>query len=234
MQVNRIVPARGLRSVRELIESFEGDKLALPALAMKLPDGSYWRLSYGELQEHVRALGEALLALGVGRGDRIGLIAENRSEWIITYLAVTATGAVIVPFDVLIKPEELAPIVRSSGARIVFTSASYLDRLAEVRRLTASTAKPDAVEKVVLFDDPGAGTLPFSIAAFRDVIARGRELLAQPAPRYRAIRVRARGPRGPHLHLGDDGGAQGGHAFAREHHDQRRRRADDHEARAGR
>ncbi len=53
MQVNRVIPARGLRCVRELIESFEADRLALTALTMKVRDGSYWRLSYGEMQEHV-------------------------------------------------------------------------------------------------------------------------------------------------------------------------------------
>ncbi|HEY9595392.1 MAG TPA: AMP-binding protein, partial [Spirochaetia bacterium] len=95
MRVNRLVESRDRHSVREMVEGFDPAWLQWPALQMKRPDG-YWRLTYRELQDHVRGLGEALLQAGVRRGDKIGLIAENRSEWVLTYLAVTCVGAIIV------------------------------------------------------------------------------------------------------------------------------------------
>ncbi len=192
MQINRIMPPRGVPTIRALIESLESSKLGLPALAMKLGDGSYWRLSYGQTQEHVRALGEALLASGVSPGDRVGLIGENRSEWILSYLAATAIGAVIVPFDILIKPEELAPIIRSSGARLVLASGSYLERLLEARRVSTAGLTQDSVAKVVLFDDPAsvAPGAPWPIVGFKDLLATGRQLLAGASARYPTISVR--------------------------------------------
>jgi long-chain acyl-CoA synthetase len=142
MQTNRVAPSRDVHSVREMIESFAEDKLLLPALVMKRADG-YWTLGYGELREHVRSLSAGLAALGVHKGDRVGLISENRSEWVITYLAVTASGAVVVPFDILLKTDELSSIMKASGARLVFTSTEYLEKVSKAA---------DSLTRIVLCD----------------------------------------------------------------------------------
>jgi long-chain acyl-CoA synthetase len=128
MQINRVAPPRDLHSVRQMMEGFAPDKLSLPALTSRRGDG-YWTLSYGELAQQVASLAAGVAAVGIRAGDRVGVISENRSEWVITYLAVTSFGAVIVPFDILLKTEELASIMRASGARLVFTSAEYHDKV---------------------------------------------------------------------------------------------------------
>ena len=182
MQVNRVTTSREVHSVREMVESFRQDRLGCPALKMKRGD-SYWTLDYGELREHVRSLGTALLADGVRPGDRVGLISENRSEWVITYLAVTCAGAVIVPFDILLKREELAAVARASGARVVFTSVEYLAKVSSVCQELGGTGK------LVLFDGPGSAAVPCapwpirSFGAFLEwggaARAAGRDLYAQ-------------------------------------------------------
>lgn len=128
-----------------MVESFAADKLSLPALVMKKAAG-YETVSYGDLRQQVRNLGTALLARGVSRGDRVGLISENRSEWVITYLAVTSAGAVIVPYDILLKVDELGAIARASGARIIFTSSEYREKVGKAVGTTVPT--------IVLFDPP--------------------------------------------------------------------------------
>jgi len=163
MQVNKVAESRNLHSVRDMVNGFEPGMSGVPALVMKREDG-YWTLSYGQLQEHVRALSTALLAAGVRKGDKVGLISENRSEWVITYLAVTCVGAVIVPYDILLKTEELASIIRASHAQIVFTSAEYLEKVQK--------AGAGGVKTLVLFDE-GHGAQTFA-----SLVEKGRSLLS--------------------------------------------------------
>ena len=175
MQVNKVAESRNVHSIREMIESFHDSLLGVPALTMTRGNG-YWTISYGELREHVRALGTALLAAGVRKGERVGLISENRSEWVITYLAVTSVGAVIVPYDILLKTEELATIVRASQARIIFTSDEYLEKVQK--------AAGDAVESLVLFDDSSHPRQTFS-----STVEKGRGLMSAGDDRYTRERV---------------------------------------------
>lgn len=145
MLVNRVMPARHLLTVRELVESFAPDKLSVVALQSRRSDG-WSRLSYGELRDWVRGLGTALLAAGVRPGDRVGLISENRSEWVISYLAITCIGAVVVPFDILLKAEELAAVMKAAAPVLVFTSNEYLEKVQKAQLIAGASAR------LVLFD----------------------------------------------------------------------------------
>jgi long-chain acyl-CoA synthetase len=145
MLVNRVMPARHLLTVREMVESFAPDRLSVTAVQSRRPDG-WWRLSYGELRDWVRSLGTALLAAGVRPGDRVGVISENRSEWVITYLAVTCVGAVIVPLDILLKAEELGTVMKAAGPVLVFTSAEYLEKVQKAHAIAGASAR------LVMFD----------------------------------------------------------------------------------
>ncbi|HUI72078.1 MAG TPA: AMP-binding protein [Spirochaetia bacterium] len=158
MQINKVAESRGVHSIREMIEGFAEEMLGVPALTMKRERG-YWTLSYGELREHIHALSTALLTRGVAKGDRVGLISENRSEWVITYLAVTSVGAVIVPYDILLKTEELAAIMRASEARIIFTSTEYLEK---VQKAVGASAKD-----VIVFEE-----------TFASIVKEGRGLIS--------------------------------------------------------
>lgn len=187
MLVNRVSPPRNLSTIRQMVDGFPPAWHGLPALKMKRGD-AYWTVTYGELREHVASLGNALLAMGVGPGTRVGLISENRSEWVIVYLAVTCAGAVIVPYDILLKSEELAAIMRASEARIVFTSAEYLEKVTK-----AGTAA-GTVDTVALFD-PGAtpsaaGTaVHWTWQSFPALLEKGRAARAAGRDSYASVTV---------------------------------------------
>ena len=57
-------------------------------------DGRYRAVSWGETARDVRRLALGLRALGIGRGERIGLVSENRPEWIIADLAIMTATAI--------------------------------------------------------------------------------------------------------------------------------------------
>jgi len=180
MQVNRIKESRNVHSIREMVEGFRDDMLSQPALTMKGSDG-YRTQTYGELREIVRDLGAAMLERGVRPGDRVGLISENRSEWVMTYLAVTCVGAVIVPYDILLKAEELGAIMRASEASVVFTSAEYLEKVGR--------ALPPAVRTLVLFDAPAAAAGDRAVLSFSALADQGRAARRGPHDAYAAAAV---------------------------------------------
>ncbi len=132
-------------TIRELLLGIDARQLELDALLIKDED-SYRKLTYGELSESVRALANGLLDMGICKGDKIGLMAENRAEWPVVYLAVTAIGAVVVPVSILWEPPELRAISRTGDIKLFFTSHHYLDKIA------AASPGDSTVNRTVCFD----------------------------------------------------------------------------------
>jgi long-chain acyl-CoA synthetase len=180
MQINRVADSVHPVSLRAVVEGFREDRLSGVALRMKRGEG-YWELTYGETREWVRNLGAELLSRGVRAGDRVGVISENRSEWVLAYLAVTCIGAVIVPYDILLKPDELGVIVRASGARMIFTSAEYLEKVGK--------AAAGAVDSLVLFDPLPAAPAAIPLLSFTDLVESGRRLRAAGRDAYGGVTV---------------------------------------------
>jgi long-chain acyl-CoA synthetase len=60
-------------------------------------DRIYRPLSWAQAAHDVRQLALGLKRLGIGRGERVGLVSENRPEWIIADLAIMSAGAITVP-----------------------------------------------------------------------------------------------------------------------------------------
>ena len=82
-------------------------------------NGVYAATSWREAADRVRDLARGLRALGLERGDRVGLVAENRPEWVIADLAIMSVGAVTVPAYVTNTVDDHRHIFGNSGARVV-------------------------------------------------------------------------------------------------------------------
>jgi fatty-acyl-CoA synthase len=65
------------------------------------------RLTYAELRARADSLARALLALGVGRGDRVAVLLPNRPEWLIAALAAAKVGAITVAISTFSTPREI-------------------------------------------------------------------------------------------------------------------------------
>jgi long-chain acyl-CoA synthetase len=101
------------------IEKF-GDRTAIMHRSGKQREFNKW--SYAELAFECRRIGRGLLAAGLQKGDRVALWAENRPEWMITWLGALVAGLVIVPIDFLISEKECLNIIRITRARAFFYS----------------------------------------------------------------------------------------------------------------
>jgi fatty-acyl-CoA synthase len=84
------------------------------------------RLTYRDLDEAVDQLARGLMALGVKKGDKIGLWMPNRPEWVVAYFAIARIGAVVVPMNTRYKAHEVHYILENSEATALFMVDSFV------------------------------------------------------------------------------------------------------------
>ncbi len=84
------------------------------------------RSTYRDLAAETTRLARALLAAGVGPGDRVAFLCLNTAEMLVAHFAVPLAGAVLVPINTRLAAEEIRYICDHSGARLLFVSESLL------------------------------------------------------------------------------------------------------------
>jgi acyl-CoA ligase (AMP-forming) (exosortase A-associated) len=89
-------------------------------------------LDYGEFDRIVHGFAAGAIGLGVARTDRVGIYLEKRFETVIASFGSAAAGAVFVPMNPLLKPEQVAFIARDCDVRVLVTSPERLGLLAPV------------------------------------------------------------------------------------------------------
>ncbi|MCL2877648.1 MAG: AMP-binding protein [Acidobacteria bacterium] len=120
------------------------------AFKLKTPDG-YTSVSYGETYRRIRGTALGLHMLGIGRGERVAILSENRPEWVVAYLGSYFAGTVAVPLDTQISPEEWRRLIDDSETRAVFVSGMLAPKL-----LAALDGAGISSERIIIFDDPDA------------------------------------------------------------------------------
>lgn len=91
-----------------------------PAFWYKNAQKDYQALTYKQLYEDGIALAEALIDLGVKAREHVGVLADNRVEWIIADCAVLTAGAANVPRGSDITDSEIVYILNHSEAKVFF------------------------------------------------------------------------------------------------------------------
>jgi long-chain acyl-CoA synthetase len=103
-------------------------------------------ISSQELYRDVGGVVRGLSAWGLGKGDRVAILSENRPEWAIADFACQMIGAVSVPIYSTLTGEQTAFILRDSGARTIFVSSEQ-----QLRKVQA-VQKESGIERVVVMD----------------------------------------------------------------------------------
>ncbi|HKS91465.1 MAG TPA: AMP-binding protein [Tepidiformaceae bacterium] len=114
------------------------------------------RESYAQFGDSVERVARALLALGIGKGDRVGIWSPNCAEYAHVQFGCARAGAILVVINPAYRPRELEYALRQSGTRLLITSeafktSDYLGMLAEIRDLLP------ALERVVTIGTRTAG-----------------------------------------------------------------------------
>ncbi|RXQ96265.1 long-chain fatty acid--CoA ligase [Ancylomarina salipaludis] len=111
-------------------------------------DGAYIPQSYKELQTEVHLLAAGLFAIGIKKGDRIGLLSEGRNAWVLSELGILYAGAVNVPLSVKLDAQnELKFRLQHSEARLLIVSKNHLSKIREIKD------ELDFLEQIIVIDE---------------------------------------------------------------------------------
>jgi acyl-CoA synthetase (AMP-forming)/AMP-acid ligase II len=83
------------------------------------------RLTYADAERRSAALARGLLALGAGKGTRVGILQPNGSAFVVAWLAATRIGAIAVPISTFSKPAELRVLLRTADVGVLLATPSY-------------------------------------------------------------------------------------------------------------
>jgi long-chain acyl-CoA synthetase len=133
-------------------------------------DGRYQPISWAEAAGDVRRLALGLRSLGIGRGERIGLVSENRPEWIIADLAIMSAGAITVPAYVTHTVEDHRHVLTNSGARAVVVSKPPLSA-----RVLAAANQVDTVHTVIAIEPATGQASAVDLLSWNEMLTRWGE-----------------------------------------------------------
>ena len=129
------------------------------------------RLSYRQFHAEVERVAAGMLALGLRRGDRVGIWSANRAEWVVLQFAVPKAGLILVNINPAYRTHELEYSLNKVACRALvlprrFKTSHYLDMLGELAPELADSVPgglnaarlPDLREVILLDEAPAAGT----------------------------------------------------------------------------
>lgn len=168
MTANETLPKR----LKERVSEHENH----PVQFAKDEDGNFHPVTYGELWRRITQLAAALRKLGVKRGEHVGIMSDNRQEWLVTDFALLSLGAVDVPRGSDSTQEEMAYILRHADCKVTFAeNPGQCEKI-----LTGASTMPE-LETIVLYDDyetpdqrPDTGRI--TIRSYAEVMATAEDL----------------------------------------------------------
>ena len=112
-----------------------------------------YRASYRQFWDEVGLVARGLLARGVRKGDRVGIWAPNRAEWVVVQYATAQIGAILVNINPAYRTSELEYALQQSGTSLLilaraFRTADYVAMVGEVR-----SRCPELIDTLVLESD---------------------------------------------------------------------------------
>ena len=134
-------------------------------------------ITYSKFASDIKALGTALLNLGLSQ-KRVAIIAPNRYEWCLSYLAVTTSGIVVVPLDRALPDNEIEDLIIRSKAEAVIFDQKY----AEVFNKIASENKSN-LSSYICMDDLD------NFTSLSSLLQNGQSLLDNGDNKYDNVKI---------------------------------------------
>ena len=145
----------------------------LDEMATRHPDhefvvGGADRLTYAQFRERVRELAKGFHALGVEREDKVALLMNNRTEWLLVDFAVQLLGATLVAVSTWSRERELEYVLDHSDASTLITIDRFRDHdyLAMLEEIATRLPKLARVVSLGGERGPGAPELPLDVTPF--------------------------------------------------------------------
>lgn len=158
------------------------------AVAMRQKRHGIWQeLTWAGLKDVTDALAAGLIDAGVTPGTHVGILSENRREWVLAQFGIQASGGVTVGMYPTSPAAEIDHLVNASDAEVLFIEdQEQFDKIVELSERTPR------LRKLIVFDPKGLGSETYlDLVSFDDLLARGQQVLeghrAEIAARMAAI-----------------------------------------------
>ena len=122
-------------------------------------------VDYATLQKQVSGFASGMAMLGLGRGERVAIYLDKRIETVVASFGAPAAGGAFVPLNPLLKPEQVAFILRDCDVRVIVTSPERLALLAPV------LGQCPALRHVVLTSGTAAAECPLPVIHWQQLLA---------------------------------------------------------------
>ena len=167
--------------MKTIIELFETSVAKFPnnIYLWEKRNGKYEGTSYKETKEQVLNLAAGLVSIGFKKGDRAGLVADGRNDWIISELGILYAGGINVPLSIRLENYELSFRLKHSGSRFVFVSMPHASKIEAIRGELLD------LEKVIYIDgkeNKGDGDIDFQY-----LINKGKEFRETNTERFNSV-----------------------------------------------
>ncbi|HYF02136.1 MAG TPA: long-chain fatty acid--CoA ligase [Patescibacteria group bacterium] len=149
----------------ELTQKFEANPAKYAF--MRKVNGTYQGITYAALREMVESFAVGLLELGIERGDRVGIVSENRLEWVVADFATAAIGAVNVPVFPTLTHKQIEYIYNNCSTSCIIVSNSF-----QLNKVLKIASELRALEHIIVMNDDAAFQ-PGMIRSFKDVTQLG-------------------------------------------------------------
>lgn len=135
-----------LRTLNDVFFTIEASHRERAVLVQQSAAG--WQpVSSTEIGRRVRAVAAALRSWGIGKGDRVGILSENRWEWAVADFACLGLGAVDVPLYPTLLADQIGQLLADAECRAIFVSTR-----AQYEKIASITGRT-TLERVVVMDD---------------------------------------------------------------------------------
>ncbi len=156
------------------------------ALMAKDKAGAWQSITYRQFASLFECFGAGLLEFGVKRGDHVGIISDNRKEWIIGNVGILGIGAADVPRGSDTMPDEAAYILRHADCVV-----SLVENAEQVKKIAGKKQDIPLLKTLVVMDeafDPASFTSPtagLQVLTFRHIMDLGKKRLATDPETFR-------------------------------------------------
>lgn len=148
------------------------------ALMSKSRDGTWESMTFRQFAGHYECFGAGLLDFGVRRGDHIGIISDNRKEWIIANIGILGIGAADVPRGSDTMPEEARYILHHADCAITLA-----ENAEQLKKILGKKSDIPLLTTIIVIDEafqPESFTQPtqgVQVTTYRDIMSRGKKRL---------------------------------------------------------
>jgi len=97
-------------------------------------------LSWGTFERQQNQVANALAAMGVGRGDKVGILTDNSNDAIAAYFGTLKVGAAVASLPTIVTADSLSTMIADCAAKVLIVSDAYLERIDSIRDQLALNA----------------------------------------------------------------------------------------------